>query len=51
MGKIDKLVGKLISGESDKNFDFDDLRKVLKHFGFNYRSKGSHFVFSKAGHL
>jgi len=34
MSKIDKLVEKLLLGHSDNNFDFDDLRKVILHFGF-----------------
>ena len=48
MSKIDKLIKKLLSGTSDNNFDFDDLRKVIEHYGFNYRSKGtSLFVYSR----
>ena len=48
MSKIDKLIKKLMLGKSDNNFDFDDLRKVIEHFGFEYRSKGtSHYVYSR----
>ena len=48
MGKIDKLIEKLMSGNSDNNYDFNDLRKVIEHFGFKYRNKGtSHFVYSR----
>jgi virulence-associated protein VapD len=48
MSKIDKLIKKLMLGKSDNNFDFDDLRKVIEHFGFEYRNKGSsHYVYSR----
>ena len=48
MGKIDKLIEKLMSGNSDNNYDFNDLRKVIEHFGFKYRNKGtSYFVYSR----
>lgn len=37
-----------MSGSSDNNFDFDDLRKVIEHFEFKYRNKGtSHYVYSR----
>ena len=48
MGKIDKLIEKLMSCNSDNNYDFNDLRKVIEHFGFKCRNKGtSHFVYSR----
>ena len=48
MSKIDKLIKKLMLGKSDNNFDFDDLRKVIEHFGFEYRNKeSSHYVYSR----
>ena len=50
MSKIEKLIDKLLKGKGDDNFDFEDLKKILDHFGFKYRNKGSsHFVFSKQG--
>ena len=50
MSKIEKLIDKLLKGKGDDNFDFEDLKKILDHFGFKYRNQGSsHFVFSKQG--
>ena len=49
MGKLDKLVEKILLGSADANIDFDDLRSVLLNLGFSERSKGSHHIFSKPG--
>ena len=49
MGKLDKLVEKILLGSADANIDFDDLRGVLLSLGFSERSKGSHHIFSKPG--
>ena len=49
MGKNDKLVRKILSGSSDANIDFDELRNLLKRLGFEERIKGSHHVFRKPG--
>ena len=49
MGKLDKLVEKILLGSADANIDFDDLRSVLLSLGFSERSKGSHHIFSKPG--
>jgi hypothetical protein len=44
-----KFISKFISGKSDSNIDFNDLRKLLLHFGFRERIKGSHHIFNKEG--
>ena len=44
-----KFINKFISGKSDSNIDFNDLRKLLLHFGFRERIKGSHHIFNKEG--
>jgi len=50
MGKAEKLTAKILSGKSDKNFDFDDLCYVLERAGFQLRSgKGSHRIYHKEG--
>ena len=49
MGKLDKLIEKILLGSADANIDFDDLRGVLLNLGFSERSKGSHHIFSKPG--
>ena len=49
MGRLDKLIEKILLGSADANIDFDDLRSVLLNLGFSERSKGSHHIFSKPG--
>ena len=40
-----KFLQKLLSGLSDKNIRFNDMRKLLLDLGFNERIKGSHHIF------
>lgn len=47
MGKLEKLLVKLLFGGSDKNFRFDDLVKILLSLGFEERVNGSHHIFVK----
>ena len=49
MSKFDKLILKLLSGNSDKNFEFADLLHILERFDFTTRIKGSHHIFYKQG--
>lgn len=49
MTRRDKLIAEVLSGRSDANIDFDDLRGLLLGFGFAERTKGSHHLFRKAG--
>jgi len=49
MTKHGKLIAKVLSGRSDANIDFDELRRLLTHLGFIERVGGSHRVFVKAG--
>ncbi|BAU55276.1 type II toxin-antitoxin system HicA family toxin [Mucilaginibacter gotjawali] len=50
MGKFEKLQLKLLSGNADNNFSFDDLRNILYHFDFIERTTGgSHRIFYKDG--
>jgi predicted RNA binding protein YcfA (HicA-like mRNA interferase family) len=50
MSKAEKLATKILSGKSDKNFDFDDLCYVLARAGFETRSgRGSHRIYYKDG--
>lgn len=43
------IIDKILSGSSDKNIRFQDLRKVLIGSGFDERIKGSHHIFAKNG--
>lgn len=50
MSKLEKLILKLLSATSDKNFQFSDLLLLLKKFEFEERNTGgSHKVFYKEG--
>ena len=49
MGKLEKLIEKILLGNADANIDFSDLCGVLLSLGFSERSKGSHHVFFKSG--
>jgi hypothetical protein len=50
MSKFEKLQWKLLAGNADNNFSFDDLRNILLHFNFVERiTGGSHRIFYKDG--
>jgi len=48
MGLNKKFLLKLLSGLSDKNIEFRELRKLMIDFGFKERIKGDHHIFIKA---
>lgn len=48
MSKISKIYEKLMTGNSDGNFSFDDLLYLLQKLGFDIRkTKGSHLIAQK----
>jgi hypothetical protein len=49
MSKYEKLLFKVLRGTSDANISFNDLRGLIKRFGFEERTRGSHHVFRKEG--
>jgi len=49
MGRLEKLVAKILRGASDANIGFDDLCDLLKRLGFQERVRGGHPVFRKQG--
>jgi predicted RNA binding protein YcfA (HicA-like mRNA interferase family) len=49
MSKFEKLILKLLLTNSDRNFEFEDLVKILMTVGFDGRIKGSHHIFTKEG--
>lgn len=49
MGRFEKTLRRVLSGESDGNVRFRDLRKVLDRLGFDERIKGAHHIFTKPG--
>lgn len=49
MGSLDKTLRTVLSGASDANVRFEDLRRILLATGFDERIRGDHFVYSKSG--
>jgi len=49
MGKHEKLLLKILSGSSDRNIGFDDIRNFLERIGFKEYIRGSHHLFRKEG--
>ena len=49
MSKYEKLIFKVLRGTSDANISFSDLCGLVKKFGFEERTRGSHHVFRKEG--
>lgn len=47
MSKIEKLLFDIMCGYKDKNIKFEDLRKILKVFGFDCRIRGGHYIYTK----
>ncbi|MCA1631416.1 MAG: type II toxin-antitoxin system HicA family toxin [Acidobacteria bacterium] len=48
MGKFEKLLSQILRGSSDANIPFEDLCQLLRRFGFEERTRGSHHVFRKS---
>ena len=44
-----KTLDKVLSGLSDKNIRFQDLRRLLSDFAFSERIKGDHPIFYREG--
>jgi predicted RNA binding protein YcfA (HicA-like mRNA interferase family) len=49
MATYRKILERVLSGRSDANIRFDDLRNLLARLGFEERSRGSHHVFVRTG--
>jgi hypothetical protein len=49
MSKISKIEIQILSGKSDANIDFTDLRRLLNKLDFDERIKSSHHIFTKDG--
>jgi hypothetical protein len=44
-----RLLQQILSGASDANVRFEDLRSLLSSLGFAERIRGDHHIFSKTG--
>ena len=49
MGGYEKIAAKILSGTSDANTSFQELRELLLSLGFDERIRGDHHVFTKNG--
>ena len=47
MGKLQKLLLQILSGTSDANIAFNDVRTVLSALGFDERIRGSHHIYTR----
>ena len=47
MGKTNKVYQQILTGRSDRNVSFNDLKRLLTNLGFTERIKGSHFIYTK----
>ena len=49
MTSRDRLLSRILTGNSDANIRFADLRRLLLRLGFEERTRGSHHIFRKQG--
>ncbi len=49
VGKYEELRLRILQGKADANISFDDLRHLLRWFGFEERTRGSHHIFRRQG--
>lgn len=49
MAKHEKVMEAVLSGVSDANIAFDDIRGLLLHLGFAERIRGSHHIYRRVG--
>ena len=49
MSRRKRLMETILRGRSDANIRFDDLRALMRYFGFEERVRGSHHLFDKEG--
>ena len=47
MSQRDKLLAKILTGDSDGNIPFVPLCQLLESLGFELRIRGSHHIFTK----
>jgi len=49
LGNVEKILEKLLRGESDANLRFDELCHLLQAKGFRMRVSGGHHIFTRPG--
>lgn len=48
LGKLDKILERVLQGTADANIRFDDLVALLRKLGFEERIRGDHHIFSRS---
>lgn len=48
MSQRQKLFLRLLSGRHDQDFAFSDLQAVLSFASFTFRTRGDHFIYTRA---
>ncbi len=49
MARTDKLLDRILRGDSDANIPFSGMLRLLKLLGFEEQIKGSHHIFFRSG--
>ena len=49
MSRQQKIMLAILSGTQDKSIMFSDLQALLNRIGFQCRSRGDHFIYTKDG--
>ena len=49
MGKNEKVLKLVLSGHSDANIKFEDIRILIRSLGFSERIKSSHHIYYRRG--
>jgi hypothetical protein len=48
VGRIEKILDRVLRGTADASIAFADLCTLLRHFGFDERVRGSHHIFTRS---
>ncbi len=51
MGRQEKLLIQILTGQSDANINFQGLVRLMQRLGFDKRISGDHHIFRKEGVL
>jgi virulence-associated protein VapD len=49
MSRYERLIERILRGKSDANIRFADLRALMRHLGFDERTRGSHYLYRRRG--
>jgi hypothetical protein len=49
MTRSERVLERVLRGESDVGLPFEAIRRLLRNLGFEERTRGSHYIFVKEG--